>query len=282
MKLGLTTRRACPSTALRSSLFTAFIVALCIATLQTASAQPQGVVSEGRTPLTTTQVVGRLVEMNLRRAQALHSFHGTRAYRVEYRGFLGSTGAEMVVDMSYRAPGSKEFTIRSCTGSKLIIEKVLRKLLQAEEEAQSADGQRRTALNGENYDFKMVGYESSGPRRMYVLAVAPKTKSKFLFRGRVWVDADDFAVARLEAEPARNPSFWTKSSQIEQAYQKMGDFWLPERNHSTSSMRMGGRADLTIVYQSYKITASEPVSTEPAQKIARSVDANLSQRANQH
>jgi len=47
-------------------------------------------------------------------------------------------------------------------------------------------------------------------------------------------------------------------------------------------MRMGGRADLTIVYQSYKITASEPVSTEPAQQIARSVDANLSQRANQH
>lgn len=282
MKLGLTTRRACPSTAPCSSLVTAFLVALCIGIVQTANAQLQGAVAEGKTPLTTTQVVGRLVEMNLRRAQALHSFHGTRAYRVEYRGFLGSTSAEMVVDMSYRAPGGKEFIIRSSTGSKLIIDKVLRKLLQAEEEAQSSDGQRRTALSDENYDFKMVGYESSGQRRMYVLDVVPKTKSKFLFRGRVWVDADDFAVARLVAEPARNPSFWTKNSQIEQAYQKMGDFWLPERNHSTSSMRMGGRAELTIEYQSYKITASEPVSPEPAQQMARSLDTNPSQSANQH
>jgi hypothetical protein len=66
----------------------------------------------------------------------------------------------------------------------------------------------------------MVGYESTALRRMYVLALEPKNKSKFLFRGRIWVDADDFAVVRVEAEPAKSPSFWTKSSQIEQLYQR--------------------------------------------------------------
>jgi hypothetical protein len=74
----------------------------------------------------------------------------------------------------------------------------------------------------------------------------------------------------LEAEPAKSPSFWTKSSQIEQFYIKVSDFWLPERNHSISSIRLGGRAELTIEYQKYRITASDPVGSVAAREIARS------------
>jgi hypothetical protein len=51
---------------------------------------------------------------------------------------------------------------------------------------------------------------------MYVLKVKPRTKDKYLYRGRVWVAAQDFAVVRLEAEPANNASFWTKNSELEQ------------------------------------------------------------------
>ena len=117
---------------------------------------------------------------------------------------------------------------------------------------------------------------------MYGLTVEPKTKSKFLFRGRIWVDANDFAVVRLEAEPAKNPSFSTKGSQIEQSYEKVDDFWLPQRNHRVSSIRIGGREELTIEYQSYNITGSERVSPEPAGRIAWSAEITLSQAANGH
>ena len=258
----------------------AFLLFILSVTPQTiARTQQQADTSDGDKLLTATQVVERLVEMNLRRAQALHSYHGTRTYHVEYRGLLGTKSADMAVDVRYRAPGTKDFTILSSTGSTLMLDKVLKKLLQAETEAASADGQRRTALNGENYDFTMIGLESTIPRRMYVLAVEPKTKSKFLFRGRVWVDAADFAVVRLEAEPARNPSFWTKNNQIEQLYQKVGDFWLPQRNHSTSSIRIGGRAELTIDYQSLNITESSPIHGLPGQQIARSADATPAHNA---
>ena len=167
-----------------------------------------------------------------------------------YRGLLGLTVAGMVVDVTYKAPETKEFIIRSSTGSKVILDKVFKKLLQAEKEALSIDGQRRTALNSENYEFTMVGYESIASRRMYVLTVEPKTRSKFLFSGRIWVDATDFAVVRLEAEPAKNPSFWTKSSQIEHSYEKVNDFWLPQRNHSVSSIPKGGRAELPSIIKS--------------------------------
>ena len=255
------------------SIIVLVVLSLSVAMPHTAAAQQEGSVSTKNGPLTTAQVVENLVAMNLRRSQALHSYRGSRTYRVEYQGFPRTAEAEMVVDVLYRAPGTKEFTIRSSVGSQLIINKVLKKLLQAEVDALSATAQQHTALSCDNYDFTMASYESTPSRSMYVLSVEPKTKSTFLFRGRVWVDAIDFAVVRVEAEPAKNPSFWTKSSQIQQLYQKVNDFWLPQRNHSVSSIRIGGHAELTIDYQSYEITASDPVSRMPQDQVARTADS---------
>jgi len=248
----------------------------------TAAAQRQEDISAVNSPLTTQQVVTRLVGMNLRRAQALHAYHGTRIYRLEYRGFPSSRNAEMVVDVKYRDPTTKEFTIRSSNGSQLVIDKVFKRLLQAEQEAMAAESQRLVALNFDNYNFAMVGYESSSSRSMYILFAEPRRNDKFLFRGRIWVDGKDFAVARLEVEPAKNPSFWTKSAEIKQLYMKVGDFWLPERNHCTSTIRLGGRAELTIDYRNYQITASDPVFSASQGQIALSSETSRSQPPSQH
>ena len=40
---------------------------------------------------------------------------------------------------------------------------------------------------------------------------------------------------RMEGEPAKNPSFWTKDTKIEQVYAKVGNFWLPRSNRSTTT-----------------------------------------------
>jgi hypothetical protein len=165
----------------------------------------------------------------------------------------------MVVDVRYKAPETKEFTIRSETGSKLLIERVFKKLLQSEKEALAEENPRLTALNRDNYKFAQVGYESTPTGSLYILSVEPRTKNKFLYRGRIWVDAEDFAVVRLEGEPAKNPSFWTKDVKIEQTYAKVSDFWLPASNRSSTSIRLGGRAYLTIEYKDYRTTAVPPL-----------------------
>src|SRR5690349_12119448 len=94
-----------------------------------------------RAPLQLEEVVTRMVEMNRQRAQALARYRGVRLYRVEYRGFAGSRSAEMAVDMRYESPRTKEFTIRSQSGSKLLIDRVLKKLLQSEKEALGEENQ---------------------------------------------------------------------------------------------------------------------------------------------
>ena len=220
-----------------------------------------------RAPLSAEQVVQNLVRMNAKRALELRSYQGKRVYRLEYHGFPGARMAEMVVDMKYQAPGTKEFIIESETGSRLLIDRVLKKLLQSEKEALEADNLRRTALNEENYAFTLLGYEVTSDGSMYVLSVEPRRKDKFLYSGRIWVDAEDFAVVRIEAEPAKNPSFWTKNTKIEHRYIKVNDFWLPAHNHSLTLVRLGGRADLTIDYKDYQVT--------PARQPEKPNDARL-------
>jgi hypothetical protein len=177
---------------------------------------------------------------------------------MEYRGIPSNRDAEMVVKMEYQSPANKRFTVISQTGSKFVIDHVFNKLLESEQEAADAENQRRTALTTDNYDFQMQAFENTPTGGQYILEVLPKTHNKYLYRGKIWVDAKDFAVTHLEGEPAKNPSFWIKKTEIAHKYKKVDSFWLPEQNHTESSIRLGGRATLTIDYKDYKIIQAGP------------------------
>jgi hypothetical protein len=205
-------------------------------------------------PLSTDQVVDNLIRKNQERAQALLHSEATRVYRLIYHGFPGDREAEMTVQATYDSPATKEFKIVSQSGSKLVQDRVFKRLLDSEKEAAEPAVSARSQLNRDNYDFELVGYETSENGGQYVLKVTPKSKTKYVYAGKVWVDGTDFAVTRIEAEPALNPSFWTKKSEIHHEYGKIGAFWLPLRNESVSYIRLGGRATLTIEYKDYRVT----------------------------
>lgn len=208
---------------------------------QPAGAQQTAVPSAvGNGPLTTEQVVKNLVSMNRERFAALHGYRVTEAYHLEYHGFLGTRDASMVVDATYQSPGTETFTVHSATGSRLIIHKVFRKLLKAEQQVLGADAKKRAALDENNYEFTLAGYQSTSAGSVYVLRVKLRRRGKFLYRGRIWVDAREFAVVRVEGEPAKSLSFWVRSTEFKRVYGKVSDFWLPENNHSVSKIRFGG------------------------------------------
>lgn len=208
-------------------------------------------------PLAVEQVVKNLEESARRRTHALHQFEGIRVYRLQYRGLLGDRDAEMVVRVAYQSPATKEFTVISQSGSKFIMDRIFKKLLESEQEALRPENQEPTTLNTENYVFGLAGYEETSEGARYVLSVVPKSKNKFLYRGKVWVDAVDFAVVRIEAEPAKSPSFWIKKSMIEQTYAKVNNFWLPAYSHTETTVRLSGLAVLSIEYNDYKITEAD-------------------------
>lgn len=206
--------------------------------------------------LSAEEVVDNLVRKNQERAQALLHSEATRVYRLVYHGFPGDREAEMTVKATYDSPSTKDFTIISQSGSKLIQDRVFKRLLESEKEAAQPAISARSQLNRENYDFELEGYEPSQTGGQYLLRVTPKSKSKYVYSGKVWVDGTDFAVTRIEGEPAQNPSFWTKKNEIHHEYKKVEAFWLPVRNESVSYIRLGGRATLTIDYKEYRVTCA--------------------------
>ena len=156
----------------------------------------------------------------------------------------------MSVEFDYDAASGKSFRVVSQSGSKILGEKILKRAMDSEIEASKDNG--ASALTPANYRFQLQGSESLNGHPAYILSVEPLTGSKFLYRGKVWVDATDFAVAKIEASPAKNPSFLISRTLIRWTYVKTGNFWLPQQSHSESKVRIGGTAVLTIDYGTYQ------------------------------
>jgi len=203
--------------------------------------------------VTVGQIVDRLVEHNAQRQQALHGYTEERHYAVAYHGFP-ALHASMTVEAIFDAPSNKRFVILSQSGSGLLVDHVLKRLLTSEQEAARNPGP--SDLTPANYNFTLLGQQTIDGHPVWVLYADPKGESKFLFRGKIYVDAADYAVIRIDAEPAKNPSFWIRETHIHHQYAKTGDFWLPEENVSETSVRLGGTAVLTIDYGKYQLTPS--------------------------
>ena len=212
--------------------------------------------SQGQTPrtsasdLTSGQIVERMVERNAKRSEELRGYTDERHYTVTYDGIPKAVTATMVVKATYEAPSTKRFQILSCTGPKVLVNRVL-KLLESEKNA--AQNPDQIALTPDNYTFTFLGSREVAGQRRYAFHVDPKRDDQFLYRGEVYMDPEDFAITQIEVEPAKNPSFWIKKTRIDHVYKKTGQFWLPERNRTESKLRLGGTAVLTIDYGEYRV-----------------------------
>jgi hypothetical protein len=205
-----------------------------------------------------TMTCGQIVEQMQQHAQAqkdrLKQWTSLRHYHVEYRGFSRKLEATMNVEVNYAAGKGKTFRILSESGSKILFEKVLKRAVESEKEAaQDADA---SALTTANYRFELAGEDAVAGRPAYQLNVEPITTNKYLYRGKIWVDAKDFAVVKMETEPAKNPSFWISRTEIHFTADEVDGFWLPHEMRSDTKVRIGGVAVLTIDYGNYDFAAS--------------------------
>jgi len=197
------------------------------------------------------EVVAKMVQHDDERRAALQGYTGVRRYVLENPKYHKQ--AEMLVRMVYRKDGSKEFEIESCTGWGGARRHVFPRLLEAETEASRPGSPENSRMTPENYSFTMLGVDQVEGRKTYVLEVTPKKQKKYLMRGSIWVDAEDFAIVRMDGEPAKNPSFWTKSVHFGHRYQKVGPFWLAASDSSLTDARIFGPTELRIDYFDYVV-----------------------------
>jgi outer membrane lipoprotein-sorting protein len=209
-------------------------------------------------PLPSAQeVVAKMMQSDAHRQSELAGYTATR----RYVGVNKRRRAEMLVRVECASDGAKQFTILSEEGSSSIRKHVFQKLLSAETEASRRGTRNSTRLTPANYDFQIVGQETLETGPAYVFEVSPKTPNKYLIRGRIWVDANDYSIVRIEGKPARNPSFWVHNVHFVHTYQKVGQFWFASSTDTTSQIRIFGDSELTIENVDYKLNPPNKSNT---------------------
>jgi len=233
-------------------LFT-LATALCVVT--TSSAQTSNPVPSAE------EVVSKMIQFDAQRQSEQTGYTATRRYAAVNK----KRHAEMVVRVSCDSSGAKQFTIVSEVGSGSIRKHVFHKLLSEETEASRRGTRASTRLIPDNYQFQMVGRETLETGPAYVLSVVPKTQNKYLIDGKIWVDATDYSIVRIEGQPAKNPSFWVRSVHFVHTYQKVDQFWFASSTHTTSEIRIFGESELTIDNSDYTLNP-------PADRMAQAND----------
>jgi hypothetical protein len=103
----------------------------------------------------------------------------------------GKVHAEESGRMEFRAPDQKTFVVTSETGSGLIRKMALKPLISSEIKAAAGKEHHDSAISPANYSLDILGEQQDGPYHCFVAQAVPKRKDKFLFEGKLWIDADD-------------------------------------------------------------------------------------------
>ncbi len=204
-----------------------------------------------RTGVTESQIFSELLAHNELRSEALLDYTALRTYQVV--DLKGKVHAEEIGRMEYRAPDKKTFVVTSEKGSGLIRRLALNPLIASEIEAASGKEHHDSSITPSNYGMHLLGEQQVGPYHCFVLRASPKRRDKYLFEGKVWIDAQDYGVVRIEGHPAKKLSFWIERADFVRQYQKIGSFWLPEKDETFVEVRLYGQKALTINHQDYTV-----------------------------
>ena len=214
-----------------------------------------------RPGITVDGIFARLNAQNELRKTGLRDYTALRRYQVA--DVNGEVQAEKVGRMEYHAPDQKRFVVSSETGSGMIRRMALNPLVSNEIEAGAVKKQRDSSLTPANYTLELIGEQQVGPYRCFVARVTPKRSEKYLFEGTVWIDTHDYAIVRIEGHPAKKLSFWIQRADFVRQYQKIGKFWLPQRDETLVQVRLYGKSVVTIDHQDYLVNG-ETNSATPA------------------
>ena len=229
------------------STFVMVLVVGAVGAAQTSDALP-----------TADDVVAKMIRLDDQRHAQLMGYTASRHYLAVNK----HRRAEMLVRVACASDGVKQFTILFEDGSHSIRKHVFYKMLNEEETASRRGTRESTRIIPANYDFHVIGQDAVDGHPAFVLSVTPKAQNKYLIDGKIWVDATDYSIVRIEGRPARNPSFWTRSVHFVHTYQKVGPFWLAASTDSVSEIRIFGTAELKIENSGYALNTPDIQTTD--------------------
>jgi len=188
-------------------------------------------------------------------SQPLVSYRAYRHITASTRGGKMSAAIEAWTSLDPQRGFTYEIT--KSEGSSLIQGRVLRKALEAEQDAvQSATNKQQSALTPANYEFLDVSPLEPGFMRVNV---KPRRSHVMLIDGHLVIESDSADLVRVEGELSKRPSFWTRRVRVVREYDRIGGVHVPIRMTSEADVLIVGKSTFAMDYK-YSEINGKPIS----------------------
>ena len=182
----------------------------------------------------------------LTRQDDQHSYSAIR--RLEARN--GSREGWLEATTEYSPVGGFRYQITAEGGSSQIRTRVLRAVLDGEQNVIALGEAARAALAPSNYAFQANGVDADG---LANVLLSPKRKERALLSGVMFLRPDEGELVRLQGRLAKNPSFWVRNVDIVRKYARIHDAVMPVAIESTAHVTFLGAASFRMTYDYQQI-----------------------------
>lgn len=194
------------------------------------------------------EILSRMEQRYEHQLRTLESYQDRRRYSVTHPLLRKPT--YLLVEENFLAPEQKRFEVLERGGSGKVQKSVFLRLLEVEQENARESARQAVDLSRRNYSFRLETFDQAADA--YIFDAEPRTANRYLLRGKIWVNAEDYGIQRIEGEPARKPSFLVRRTIFVHEFAKFGDFWFPVHHHSETDLVLFGHAVLEISYFDYQ------------------------------
>jgi len=233
---------------------TASVVAVTLALVVAASLPAR---AQSSTP-SLQLIIARMAEARALNQARLRSYVVTREYILLDKDEQRKR-SEVTAEISFAPPGFKQYQIVQTQGSGLG-ERIVRRMLDGE--TQIVKDYAATDISPDNYEFRLLGDDESLGVRCYLLYLTPKRAQKTLLRGTAWVDANSYLLRRMEAAPAKSPSWWLRDVEVVFSYGDVEGLWLQSASRFTTDVRLFGQHTMTSRDVRYAFATAEPTAPQ--------------------
>ena len=189
------------------------------------------------------------------RIDRLAGYTVTEHYAV-YRGKDEThQAADMVVKTTYRKETGKSYEVVSQSGGAVWRNEVLGTLLDNEKRMSQPSNVGTALINSSNYDMKLDAntHDQFNGRDCLVLDITPKHNSQYLFKGKLWVDARDFAIVQLKGTASKSAFFLASAAEVVRQYDEMSGLPMATHAQAVSGSSLLGQTVVKIDYTNYQL-----------------------------
>jgi len=211
---------------------------------------------------TDAEILRGIDEAVLNRANAIARYDVVEHYSI-FRSGEATPSAQETVHTAYNRNTGKQYMPITQSGSSLLRRTVMERVLAGEKEINLPANREGSWFTSRNYEMKPEsGTVERNGHPCILVDIHARRQSPHLFNGKLWIDAADFTIVRMEGAPVQSPSIFAGESSVSRDYVKVDGFAMATHTEAHSHSFLFGDTLITIEYTDYKIVR-EPTANAP-------------------